>query len=59
MERMLDRLQAEGGYSEVFLSEFRLFRQELRDFFNASSFKDILEALRPAFDDPDAQVRIC
>jgi hypothetical protein len=53
---MIERLEAEGGYSEDFMSEFYTFRSELRDFFNASSLTDMLAALRPSMDEPDVQV---
>ena len=53
---MIERLEGEGGYNEDFLNEFRTFRGELRDFFNASSFTDMLAAVRPSFDEADAQV---
>ena len=33
-----------------------MFTQELRDFFNASSFADMLAGIKQALDDPDAQV---
>ena len=35
-----------------------MFTQELRDFFNASSFADMLADIKPALDDPDVQVRM-
>lgn len=55
---MIERLEAEGGYNDDFLNEFRTFRSELRDFFNASSFTDMLDALRPSLEDSDCQVRV-
>ena len=36
-----------------------MFTQELRDFFNASSFADMLAGIKPAMDDPDVQVSMC
>lgn len=57
-ERMIERLEAEGGYNDSFMNEFRVFRGELRDFFNASSFTDMLDALRPSLDDADTPVRL-
>jgi phosphoglucan,water dikinase len=54
---LIERLEAEGGYSEDFLSEFRIFRKELRGFFSASTFVDILDAIRPSLDDSAIQVR--
>ena len=53
---MIERLEKEGGHNEDFLAEFRTFRSELRDFFNASSLTDMLAALRPSLDEPDMQV---
>lgn len=53
---MIERLEKEGGHSEDFMAEFRTFRSELRDFFNASSLTDMLAALRPSLDEPDMQV---
>ena len=53
---MIERLEAEGGHPEDFLNEFCTFRSELRDFFNASSFTDMLDALRPSLDDGSCQV---
>ena len=53
---MIERLEAEGGYSEDFLNEFRTFRKELRSFFSASTFVDILDAIRPSLDDTAIQV---
>lgn len=57
-ERMIERLEAEGGYNDAFMHEFRVFRAELRDFFNASSFTDMLDALRPSLDDADTPVSL-
>lgn len=58
-EQMIERLEAEGGYSEDFLNEFRTFRKELRGFFSASTFVDILDAIRPSLDDTAIQVEDC
>ena len=55
-ERMIDRLEAEGGYNEDFMNEFRIFRKELRGFFSASTFTDILEAIKPSLDEGAVQV---
>lgn len=56
-EAMLQRITAPGtDYSQAFVQEFKVFTQELRDFFNASSFADMLAGIKPALDDPDAQV---
>jgi phosphoglucan, water dikinase len=57
-ERMIERLEKEGGHNVDFLAEFRTFRSELRDFFNASSLTDMLAALRPSLDEPDMQVNL-
>lgn len=56
-EEMLQRISAPGAdYSTDFVAEFRVFTSELRDFFNAGSLADLLRALRPSMDDPNAQV---
>lgn len=55
-ERMIERLEAEGGYNEDFMNEFRIFRKELRGFFSASTFTDILEAIKPSLDEGALQV---
>jgi hypothetical protein len=58
-EEMLARITAPGAdYSADFVSEFRVFTQELRDFFNAASLADLLNALRPSLDDSGNQVHI-
>lgn len=56
-ERMIERLEAEGGYNEDFMNEFRIFRKELRGFFSASTFTDILEAIKPSLDNVALTVR--
>ena len=55
-EQMIERLEAEGGHNDDFLNEFRTFRKELRGFFSASTFVDILDAIRPSLDDTATQV---
>jgi len=51
-EAMLDRITAPGtDYSGAFVHEFRVFTDELRDFFNAGSLVQILDGARPAMDD--------
>lgn len=51
-EAMLDRITAPGtDYSGAFVHEFRVFTDELRDFFNAGSLVQILNGVRPALDD--------
>lgn len=39
-----------GEYSEAFVKEFKTFHSELKDFFNAGSLVEQLEALRPSID---------
>ena len=56
-EAMLQRITQDGGYSEAFVQEFRVFTAELRDFFNAGSFKDMLAGLEPSLDDAGKQVQ--
>ena len=56
-EEMLERITAPGAeYSGDFVREFRTFTGELRDFFNAGSLADLLQALRGAIDDSDTHV---
>ena len=55
-EAMLERI-SHGGYSEDFVNEFRVFTGELRDFFNAGSFADMLLGLRESLDDAGTRVR--
>ena len=56
---MLQRITAPGTqYSQAFVQEFKIFTQELRDFFNAGSLADMLEGIKPAMDEPDVQVRL-
>lgn len=51
-EAMLGRITAHGtNYSEAFVHEFRVFTDELRDFFNAGSLVQILDGVRPALDE--------
>ena len=54
-EAMLERVTGSSGYSEDFVREFRVFTTELRDFFNAGSFSDMLDGLKPAMDDQEIQ----
>ena len=54
-EAMLERIST-GDYSQDFVKEFRVFTAELRDFFNAGSFADMLQGLRESLDDVGAQV---
>ena len=56
-EAVLRRITAPGAdYSHAFVEEFKIFTAELRDFFNAGSFADMLGALRPSLDDSATQV---
>ena len=53
---MLQRVSNDGSYSQDFVKEFWVFTQELRDFFNAGSFKDMLTGLEGSLDDTGKQV---
>lgn len=57
-ERLVERLEGEGHHPQEFMDQLRIFRAELRDFFNASSFTDMLQAVRPSMDDSDIPVRL-
>ena len=52
---MLERVSKDGSYNDSFVNEFRTFAAELRDFFNAASFADMLTGLHPAMDDQEKQ----
>ena len=54
-EAMLERISNDGGYNQDFVREFRVFTAELRDFFNAGSFADMLQGLQAALDDQEQQ----
>ena len=55
-EEMLARITAPGaGHSGNFVEQFRVFTAELRDFFNAGSLADLLNALRPSLDNAGSQ----
>lgn len=56
-EAMLERVSRDSSYNADFVGEFRRFTAELRDFFNAGSFADMLQGLNAALDDQDKQVR--
>ena len=57
-EAMLARVTAPGaGFSPDFVAEFRAFTCELRDFFNAGSFLDLVAALEPSLPDQATAVR--
>jgi phosphoglucan, water dikinase len=56
-ETMLVRITANPGeYPEAFVSEFKTFVVELRDFFSAGSLSDMLLGILPALEDSDAFV---
>ena len=55
-EAMLKRVTTDGSFSQDFVSEFKVFTAELRDFFNAGSFADMLAGVRPALDEQEQQV---
>ena len=58
-EAVLQRITAPGAdYSGAFVEEFKVFTAELRDFFNAGSFADMLGALRESLDDSATQVHV-
>jgi len=54
---ILDRISAPGAnYPSAFVAEFRIFHQELKEFFNANSLEDRLKALRPEAKPPLAEL---
>ncbi len=56
-EAVLKRITAPGtDYSHAFVEEFKVFTAELRDFFNAGSFADMLGALRDSLDESATRV---
>lgn len=56
-EAMLTKITANSGeFPVAFISEFAKFLGELRDFFNAGSLIDIINAVRPSLDDSTKQV---
>jgi phosphoglucan, water dikinase len=56
-EAMLERLTEPGAaFSEAFVEQFRIFTSELRDFFNAGSLTQILDAVTPSMDGPGVSV---
>ena len=58
-EEMLERITAPGtDFSGDFVEQFKLFTAELRDFFNAGSLADLLNALRPSLDDSACQASL-
>ncbi|MBA0713843.1 hypothetical protein Golax_012847 [Gossypium laxum] len=51
-EAMLARITKNPGeYSEAFIEQFKIFHQELKDFFNAGSLTEQLESLRESLDE--------
>ncbi|KHG00248.1 Phosphoglucan, water dikinase, chloroplastic -like protein [Gossypium arboreum] len=51
-EAMLARITKDPGeYSEAFIEHFKIFHQELKDFFNAGSLTEQLESLRESLDE--------
>ncbi len=53
---LLERIAAPGaGYPPAFVQEFRLFHEELREFFNARSLEERLNALLPGASERDAE----
>ncbi len=57
-EAMLARVTAPGAaFAPAFVAEFRTFTAELRDFFNAGAFADMLALLRPSLPDDALQAR--
>ncbi|XVF65426.1 hypothetical protein PTKIN_Ptkin09bG0248300 [Pterospermum kingtungense] len=51
-EAMLARVTRNPGeYSEAFLEQFKIFHQELKDFFNAGSLTEQLESIRESLDE--------
>ena len=57
-EAVLKRITAPGAeYSQDFVKEFQIFTAELRDFFNAGSFADMLGTLKDSLDESATQVQ--
>ncbi|CAK0879750.1 unnamed protein product [Prorocentrum cordatum] len=57
LDRLVERIDREGGYSEGFVHEIHIFQVELRSFFNASGLDDSarqlaaqVPSIRPAVD---------
>jgi hypothetical protein len=48
----------DGQYSGAFVSEFKIFVAELREFFNAAGLTDLLQAVKGAMGSEDQQVRM-
>jgi hypothetical protein len=54
---LLPPIPTDGQYSGAFVSEFKIFVAELRDFFNAAGLTQLLEAVKGAMSSEDQQVR--
>ncbi|KAM3357251.1 phosphoglucan, water dikinase, chloroplastic [Capsicum galapagoense] len=51
-EAMLERITKQPGqYSEAFVEQFKIFHNELKDFFNAGSLDEQLESIRESFEE--------
>ncbi|XP_010546804.1 PREDICTED: phosphoglucan, water dikinase, chloroplastic isoform X2 [Tarenaya hassleriana] len=51
-EAMLERITKNPGeYNEAFVEQFRIFHNELKDFFNAGSLTEQLDSIRASMDD--------
>ncbi|CAN4120917.1 unnamed protein product [Withania somnifera] len=51
-EAMLERITKQPGkYSEAFVEQFKIFHNELKDFFNAGSLDEQLESIRESLDE--------
>lgn len=51
-EAMLARItKTPGEYSEAFVEQFKIFHQELKDFFNAGSLAEQLESIKESLDE--------
>ena len=55
-EAMLERVTKDGSYNQDFVREFGIFAAELRDFFNAGSFAEMLGSIRPALEEEEQKV---
>ncbi|KAH6785738.1 chloroplastidic phosphoglucan [Perilla frutescens var. hirtella] len=54
-EAMLARITKNPGqYSEAFVDQFKIFHQELKDFFNAGSLEEQLESIQDSLDQSSA-----
>ena len=54
---LLARITAPGAdYTPAFVEQFRIFHEELMEFFNARSLAERLQALRPAVNDHNARL---